>query len=92
MTASAWTSGGRPSGLRCTIAARLRRGNPNNSNDRRSVSDRPPVMTPAERAAMLDGMRSHAPAPVFEGALQIVRPHLSDAEWAKLARALGLAQ
>ena len=51
-----------------------------------------PFMAPAERAAMLDGMRSHAPAPVFEGALQIVRPHLSDAEWAKLARALGLAQ
>ena len=51
-----------------------------------------PHMAPAERAAMLDGMRSHAPAPVFEGALQIVRPHLSDVEWAKLARALGLAQ
>lgn len=49
-----------------------------------------PFMAPAERAAMLAGMRRHAPAPVFQGALQIVRPHLSATEWGKLALALGL--
>ena len=47
-----------------------------------------PFMAPAERAAMLADMRRQAPAPVFEGVLQIVRPHLSASEWAKLGRAL----
>ncbi|RZL91531.1 MAG: hypothetical protein EOP82_12710 [Variovorax sp.] len=50
-----------------------------------------PFMNPAERAAMLADMRAHAPAPAFDAALGVVRPHLSEREWAKLATALGLA-
>lgn len=49
-----------------------------------------PAMNPAERAGMLTGMQAHAPAPAFAAALGIVRPHLSELEWAKLSRALGL--
>ena len=50
-----------------------------------------PFMNPAERAAMLGDMRAHAPAPAFAAALDVVRPHLSEREWAKLGRDLGLA-
>lgn len=49
-----------------------------------------PFMNPAERIAMLADMRAHAPAPAFAAALDTVRPHLSDGEWAKLTRGLGL--
>jgi iron-sulfur cluster repair protein YtfE (RIC family) len=49
-----------------------------------------PAMNPAERAGMLGGMQAHAPAPAFTAALDIVRPHLTQTEWAKLSRALGL--
>ena len=51
-----------------------------------------PFMNPAERAAMLGDMRAHAPAPAFAAALDVVRPHLSEREGAKLDVALGLAQ
>lgn len=50
-----------------------------------------PAMNPAERAGMLGGMQAIAPAPAFAAALDVVRPHLTQAEWAKLSRALGLA-
>jgi len=50
-----------------------------------------PFMNPAERAAMLADMRAHAPAPAFAAALQTVQPHLTEREWHKLARSLGLA-
>jgi len=50
-----------------------------------------PFMNPAERAAMLGDMRDHAPAPAFAAALDVVRPHLGEREWAKLGRDLGLA-
>lgn len=49
-----------------------------------------PAMSPAERAGMLGEMMAHAPAPAFAAVLDLVRPHLSDAEWDKLIRALGL--
>lgn len=49
-----------------------------------------PFMNPAERAAMMRDMQAHAPAPAFAAALEVVRPHLSEPEWAKLATALGL--
>lgn len=49
-----------------------------------------PFMNPAERIAMLADMRAHAPAPAFAAVLDTVRPHLSEVEWAKLARGLGL--
>jgi len=48
-----------------------------------------PFQNPAERAAMLGAMQLTAPAPVFEGVLASVRPHLGRADWEKLASALG---
>ncbi|QTN26989.1 hemerythrin domain-containing protein [Rhodoferax sp. AJA081-3] len=49
-----------------------------------------PYMNPAERAGLLLDMQAHAPAPAFAAALDVVRPHLTPMEWAKLSRALGL--
>jgi len=49
-----------------------------------------PFMNPPERTAMLSGVRQNAPAPAFHAVLDNVRPHLSDTEWAKLARALDM--
>jgi hypothetical protein len=51
-----------------------------------------PSLSPAERAALLNGMQQKAPAPVFEGMLAAVRPHLGCADWAKLMTALGRSQ
>jgi hypothetical protein len=50
-----------------------------------------PAMTPAERLQVLQGMQAHAPAPAFAAVLDVVQPHLSSGEWAKLARGLQLA-
>ncbi len=49
-----------------------------------------PAMAPSERLAVLGDMQAHAPAPAFMAALARVRPHLCEAEWAKLARGLDL--
>ncbi len=49
-----------------------------------------PFMNPAERAAMMGDMKAKAPMEVVMGVVDTVRPHLSDAEWVKLARALQL--
>ncbi|MBS0390429.1 MAG: hypothetical protein JSR23_04605 [Proteobacteria bacterium] len=51
-----------------------------------------PSMAPAERAMMLADMRRNAPPQAFDVALAVARPHLSQVEWGKLARALDLAQ
>ena len=45
---------------------------------------------PAERTAMLSDMQQHAPAPVLAAVLAQVQPHLTQPEWAKLMRSLGL--
>lgn len=50
-----------------------------------------PAMAPQERLAMLADMQAHAPAPAFEGALEVARQHLDSRSWASLARSLGLA-
>ncbi|MGE0330572.1 MAG: hemerythrin domain-containing protein [Ramlibacter sp.] len=50
-----------------------------------------PFMNPAERAALLADMRAKAPEPVFHAVLDAARPHLTQREWTKLARSLGLA-
>jgi hypothetical protein len=50
-----------------------------------------PFMNPGERTAMMADMQALAPAPAFAAALDVVRPHLSRAEWGKLVRSLGLA-
>ena len=49
-----------------------------------------PYMNPAERTALLKDMQMHAPAPAFEAALDVVKPHLTTSDWAKLTRSLGL--
>ncbi|WP_395699294.1 hemerythrin domain-containing protein [Aquabacterium sp.] len=49
-----------------------------------------PHMTPAERAAMLGGMRRTAPAEVFDTVLSQVRPLLGGRDWRKLSVALDL--
>ena len=50
-----------------------------------------PYMNPAERAGLLQNIRWHAPAPVFQAAIATVRPHLTAREWDKLAQALDIA-
>ena len=47
-----------------------------------------PFCSPAERAAMLLDMRVGAPQAAFAAVLDVARPHLDDAEWAKLAGVL----
>jgi Hemerythrin HHE cation binding domain len=47
-----------------------------------------PAANAPERAALLSGMRQHAPRPAFEAILAAVRPHLSATDWAKLGAAL----
>ena len=49
-----------------------------------------PYMSPAERTAMLSDMQQHAPAPVLAAVLAQVQPHLTQPEWTKLMRSLGL--
>lgn len=49
-----------------------------------------PHMHAPERLALLDGMRQGAPEPVFRAVLDTVQPRLSQRDWAKLARGLGL--
>jgi hypothetical protein len=49
-----------------------------------------PYMNPRERIVMLSDMRAHAPAPAFAAVLDVVRPHLTEREWAKLGAGLGL--
>lgn len=50
-----------------------------------------PFMNPAERVGLLSDLRAKAPAPAFQAILDTVQPHLTPAEWGKLARGLGLA-
>lgn len=47
-----------------------------------------PALSPAERAAMLGEMQTQLHPEAMRGVLDIVRPHLNDTAWGKLARAL----
>jgi hypothetical protein len=49
-----------------------------------------PQMHALERLQVLGGMRQGAPAPVFQAVLNVVQPHLSPRDWAKLTQGLGL--
>jgi len=51
-----------------------------------------PALTPAERAMVVGGMQAGAPAAFFQAAIEVIRPHLDDSAWNKLARTLGLPQ
>jgi hypothetical protein len=44
---------------------------------------------PHERAALLSGLQQNAPQPVFEAVLDLVKPHLTARDWAKLGAAIG---
>jgi hypothetical protein len=50
-----------------------------------------PFMAPAERLALLGGMRQQAPGEAFGAVLDVVRPHLTAREWDKLMAGLGMA-
>ena len=45
-----------------------------------------PALTPAERAAVVGGMKAEAPPEAFLGLLAHIRPHLDDRAWKQLAR------
>lgn len=49
-----------------------------------------PHLNPAERAAVLGGVRRSAPADAFAGLLDMVRPLLPQRDWRKLSVALAL--
>lgn len=51
-----------------------------------------PASTPAERAAIVGGMKAGAPAPVFAQVVDVIRPRLDEHAWGQLARAIGLPQ
>lgn len=47
-----------------------------------------PAMNASERAAHMQGIRLHAPAPVFDAMMTIARTHLPSPEWSKLLQSL----
>jgi hypothetical protein len=49
-----------------------------------------PASTPAERAAIVGAARAQMPPEALLGVMRVVRPHLDDAGWAKLAAATGI--
>lgn len=51
-----------------------------------------PALNPAERAEMLNSMKTGMPPEAFLGIVAHVRPHLDAMGWAKLARAIGVPQ
>jgi len=50
-----------------------------------------PALNPAERAAVVGGMKADAPPEAFLAMLAQIRPHLDDKAWDSLARAVGVA-
>ena len=51
-----------------------------------------PAVSPVERAAIVGGMKAMVPAPAFQAMLDVIRPHLDDTAWDKLARAVDVPQ
>jgi len=51
-----------------------------------------PAMNPGERAEMVNGMKGQMPPEPFLHVVEQIRPHVDAAGWAKLARAIGVAQ
>jgi hypothetical protein len=48
----------------------------------------PPALAPAERAALLAGMKRGMPADAFAGTLAMLKPHLGETDWNRLMAAL----
>jgi hypothetical protein len=51
-----------------------------------------PALSPVQRAGLLGEMKAHAPAPVFDAVIDLVRPQLDIRDWTKLASAIGVPQ
>ncbi|MEO8805117.1 MAG: hypothetical protein ABI433_03490 [Burkholderiaceae bacterium] len=51
-----------------------------------------PALNPSERAGMFGAMKTQTPPEAFLGLLEHVRPHLDNAGWVKLTRAVGVPQ
>ena len=49
-----------------------------------------PASTPAERAAIVAGAKAQVPPEALLGMMAVVRPHIDDAGWARLAAAAGI--
>jgi len=49
-----------------------------------------PASTPAERAAIVGAAKAQMPPEALLGVMRMVRPHIDDAGWAKLAAAIGI--
>ena len=49
-----------------------------------------PASTPAERARIVGGAKAQMPPEALLGVMSVVRPHIDDAGWAKLAAAVGI--
>ncbi|MFL6661354.1 MAG: hemerythrin domain-containing protein [Rhizobacter sp.] len=49
-----------------------------------------PALSPAERAGLVGELMAVLPPPALQAVLRTVRPHLDDAGWGKLARAVGI--
>ena len=49
-----------------------------------------PASTPAERAMVAGAAKAQMPPEALLGVMSVVRPHLDDAGWAKLAAAIGI--
>lgn len=50
------------------------------------------AMNSGERAVQLEGMRRHAPPPVFDAVMSLARAHLPEMEWRKLLAALAMPE
>ena len=51
-----------------------------------------PASTPAERSAMIGGMKAELPPEALLGLMTMLRPHLDAPGWAKLAGAAGVSE
>jgi len=49
-----------------------------------------PASTPAERAQVAGAAKAAMPPEALLGVMRVVRPHLDDKGWAKLAAAIGI--
>jgi len=49
-----------------------------------------PASTPAERAMVAGAAKAQMPPEALLGVMSVVRPHLDDAGWTKLAAAIGI--
>jgi hypothetical protein len=49
-----------------------------------------PASTPAQRARIVGAAKAEMPPEALLGVMSVVRPHIDDAGWSKLAAAIGI--